>query len=61
MTSQTTVFWVGLIVGEFPATRLVQILPLGKFMSASLVIWGVVLLIMGFMRDYRAILGLRTL
>lgn len=56
-----TVLWVGVIAGEVPANRLVQILPLGKFISGSLIVWGINLLIMSFMRNYKAILGLRFL
>ena len=58
---KTTVFWIGIIVGEVPANRLIQIAPLGKFLSGSLILWGVILLIMGFMHNEQAILGLRFL
>ncbi|KZO91405.1 MFS general substrate transporter [Calocera viscosa TUFC12733] len=54
-----TVLWIGVIVGELPANRLVQVLPLAKFVSISLILWGCVLFIMGFMRNVKAILALR--
>jgi hypothetical protein len=48
-------------VAQFPANRLVQILPLGKFMSASLVLWGITLIIMAVSKTAAAILALRCL
>ena len=59
--SQTTTFWIGLIAAEFPANRLVQILPLGKLMGSALVVWGIVLIIMAVVPKSAAILGLRCL
>lgn len=61
MGCQTTTFWIGLIVAEFPANRMVQILPLGKLMSASLIAWGVTLVIMAVVNQSAAILGLSCL
>ncbi|GFZ48439.1 hypothetical protein JCM24511_06187 [Saitozyma sp. JCM 24511] len=57
----TTTFWAGLIIAQFPANRLVQILPLGKFMAGSLVLWGITLIIMAVAKSAAAILALRAL
>ncbi|EJT97059.1 MFS general substrate transporter [Dacryopinax primogenitus] len=54
-----TILWIGVIVGELPANRLVQIIPLAKFVSVSLILWGLVLLAMSFLRNVKAILALR--
>jgi fucose permease len=47
----TTTFWIGLIVGEIPANRLIQILPLGKYLSGSVCLWAVCLMAMAFAKD----------
>ncbi|RSH95742.1 hypothetical protein EHS25_000834 [Saitozyma podzolica] len=57
----TTAFNIGVIVGQFPSNRAIQILPLGKLMSGALILWGIILLIMGLMDNYKPILALRLL
>ncbi len=47
----TTIFWAGLIAGEFFANRLIQILPLAKYISIAVFIWGVTLLGMAFSKN----------
>jgi hypothetical protein len=47
----TTTFWIGLIIGELPANRLIQILPLGKFLSVSVFLWAVCLMGMAFAKN----------
>jgi fucose permease len=47
----TTTFWIGLIAGEFPANRLIQILPLGKYLSAAVFLWSVCLMAMAFAKN----------
>jgi hypothetical protein len=56
-----TLLWVGVIIGEIPANYLVKILPLGKFISISLIAWGIVVLIMSFMRSVPPIFALRVM
>ncbi len=47
----TTTFWIGLIIGEFPANRLIQILPLGKYLSGAVFLWSVSLMAMAFAKN----------
>jgi hypothetical protein len=60
-TLTNTLLWVGVIIGEIPANYLVKILPLGKFISISLIAWGIVVLIMSFMRSVPPIFALRVM
>lgn len=38
-----TIFYVGYLVFEYPHNRLMQKFPLGKYISASTIIWGALL------------------
>lgn len=38
----STFLWCGVIVGELPANRIVQMLPVAKLLSGALILWGIV-------------------
>ncbi|CUM68118.1 uncharacterized protein PRCAT00005835001 [Priceomyces carsonii] len=39
----SSIFYFGYLAGQFPVTRMVQIVPIGKFIGATVTLWGVVL------------------
>ena len=54
-----TIFYIGYLVFEYPHNRLMQRLPLGKYISASVIIWGAILSAMAGTFNAAGILAVR--
>ena len=39
----SSIFYFGYLAGQFPTSRLVQVIPVGKFVGVTVLLWGVVL------------------
>ncbi|KAJ7844982.1 major facilitator superfamily domain-containing protein [Mycena leptocephala] len=57
----STFVWIGIIVGEFPANRAIQVFPAAKLLGASMIIWGLLLIPSGLILDYRPLFAFRFL
>ncbi|KAJ7476202.1 major facilitator superfamily domain-containing protein [Mycena latifolia] len=57
----STLVWVGIIVGEFPANRAIQVFPAAKLLGSCMIIWGLLLLPSGLILDYRPLFVFRFL
>ncbi|KAL1863106.1 hypothetical protein Daus18300_008098 [Diaporthe australafricana] len=55
----SSIFYAGYILWEFPTTYLLRALPLGKYTSANIILWGLVLTFHIFATDYAGLLVLR--
>ncbi|KAB8248679.1 major facilitator superfamily domain-containing protein [Aspergillus flavus] len=55
----SSIFYAGYISWEFPTTYLLRRLPLGKYTSFSILVWGVVLLCHAATRNYAGLLCVR--
>ncbi|RDW74824.1 MFS transporter-9 [Coleophoma cylindrospora] len=54
-----TIFYVGYIVGQWPATYLIQRLPFGKTMATIIFIWAVIIFLHCTATDYGGLIALR--
>ncbi|KAI0033800.1 MFS general substrate transporter [Vararia minispora EC-137] len=57
----TTCVYIAILCWEFPANRLLQILPLGKFLSFNIVAWGTVLACTAACTNFTGLVVVRTL
>ncbi|KAK2599057.1 hypothetical protein QQS21_005463 [Conoideocrella luteorostrata] len=55
----SSIFYAGYIAWEFPTTYFLRILPLGKYSSASILLWGIVLCCHVFADSYTGLLLVR--
>ncbi|KAJ6447259.1 Major facilitator superfamily domain, general substrate transporter [Purpureocillium lavendulum] len=55
----TLIFYWGLLVATIPASLLAQKLPIGKFLSSTVIIWGLLTVLTIEVKDYGALLALR--
>ncbi|KAF7553814.1 hypothetical protein G7046_g6993 [Stylonectria norvegica] len=56
-----SLFYVGYLVGEFPANYLIQKLPIGKFSSVCILIWGILVMLCATAKNFAGIATLRFL
>lgn len=56
-----SIFYFGYLVGEFPANYLIQKLPIGKFASVNLFIWGVLVMLCATAKNFAGLATLRFL
>lgn len=56
-----SLFYFGYLVGEFPANFLLQKLPIGKFASAILLIWGAIVMLCAVTTNFAGLAALRFL
>ncbi|KPM41836.1 putative transporter [Neonectria ditissima] len=55
----SSIFYAGYILWEFPTTYLLRALPLGKYTSANIILWGGVLTCHVFVMNYAGLLSVR--
>uniref|UniRef100_L2GCA4 MFS allantoate transporter n=1 Tax=Colletotrichum fructicola (strain Nara gc5) TaxID=1213859 RepID=L2GCA4_COLFN len=55
----SSIFYAGYILWEFPTTYLLRALPLGKYTSANITLWGLVLVCHIFAFNYAGLLSVR--
>ncbi|CAH0047375.1 unnamed protein product [Clonostachys solani] len=55
----SSIFYAGYIMWEFPTTYLLRALPLGKYTSANIVLWGLVIICHVFAMNYAGLLCVR--
>ncbi|KAH6884929.1 major facilitator superfamily domain-containing protein [Thelonectria olida] len=55
----SSIFYAGYILWEFPTTYLLRALPLGKYTSANIILWGAVLTCHVFVMNYAGLLSVR--
>ncbi|KAM5353399.1 hypothetical protein ACJ41O_000049 [Fusarium nematophilum] len=55
----SSIFYAGYILWEFPTTYLLRALPLGKYTSANIILWGGVLICHVFAINYAGLLSVR--
>ncbi|VUC26107.1 unnamed protein product [Clonostachys rosea] len=57
----SSIFYAGYILWEFPTTYLLRRLPIGKYTSANIVLWGIILTLHAVASDYAGLLTVRFL
>lgn len=57
----TTLFFLGFLVWEYPAQYIAQKLPIAKFLTVNLFLWGVIMLLMPACHDFGGLAALRFL
>ncbi|KAI1331666.1 MFS general substrate transporter [Xylariaceae sp. FL0255] len=57
----TTVFYLSYIVFEFPSTFIIQRYWMGRTLSCYMIVWGVIVLSIGFAQNFADLAALRTL
>lgn len=55
----SSMFYFGYLAFEYPANRLLQRLPIGKFSAAAIIAWGTVLCCMAAVHNYGGALAVR--
>ncbi|KAF4971633.1 hypothetical protein FZEAL_9793 [Fusarium zealandicum] len=55
------IFYLGYMIWEFPTSMLLQRLPINHFMSATVVIWGTILMCHGAVQSFTSLAVVRTL
>jgi len=55
----SSIFYLGYLVGEFPANYLLQKFPIGKFAGICTLIWGVLVMLCAVARNFAGIATLR--
>ncbi|KNG44325.1 membrane transporter [Stemphylium lycopersici] len=54
-----SMFYFGYIAWEYPTTRLLQVLPLGKYSAFNIIMWGVVLACFAAVENYAGAIAIR--
>ncbi|KAG0651062.1 putative transporter [Hyphodiscus hymeniophilus] len=57
----TTCIYVAVLIVEYPTNRLIQRLPIAKYLGCSIILWGITLALHAVARDFATLVALRTL
>uniref|UniRef100_A0A0W0FCD6 Major facilitator superfamily (MFS) profile domain-containing protein n=1 Tax=Moniliophthora roreri TaxID=221103 RepID=A0A0W0FCD6_MONRR len=57
----TTCIYIAILVWEFPTNRLIQRLPIGKYLGFNIMVWGMVLAFTAMCKNFVSLLVVRTL
>jgi MFS family permease len=57
----STVLWIGIIAGEFPANRIVQRFPTARVLGIAIILWGLLLIGPAFLKQAPPFLAFRFL
>lgn len=57
----TTCIYIAILVWEFPTNRLIQRLPIGKYLAFNIMAWGLVLAFTAMCKNFTSLLIVRTL
>ncbi|KAH7107946.1 MFS general substrate transporter [Auriculariales sp. MPI-PUGE-AT-0066] len=57
----TTCLYIAVLVWEFPTNRLIQRLPIAKYLGANIIIWGIILACHATAKNFTVLVTLRTL
>ncbi|KAH8714652.1 major facilitator superfamily transporter [Ilyonectria robusta] len=55
------IFYLGYMIWEFPTNLMLQRLPINRFMSGTVVLWGIVLICHGAVENFASLAAVRTL
>ncbi|RMY61465.1 hypothetical protein D0863_11255, partial [Hortaea werneckii] len=57
----TTCIYIAILIVEYPINRLVQILPIGKFLGTAIIGWGAILCLHAVCHNFKGLVTVRTL
>lgn len=57
----TTCIYIAILVVEYPTNRLIQRLPIAKYLGTSIILWGIVLALHSVAKNFATLVALRTL
>ncbi|RMY10163.1 hypothetical protein D0867_08486 [Hortaea werneckii] len=57
----TTCIYIAILIVEYPINRLVQILPIGKFLGTAIIGWGAILCLHAACHNFKGLVTVRTL
>lgn len=55
------IFYLGYMIWEFPTNLMLQRLPINRFMSGTVVLWGIILMCHGAVENFASLAAVRTL
>lgn len=57
----TTCIYIAVLIVEYPTNRLIQRLPIAKYLGCSIILWGTTLALHAVAKDFTTLVALRTL